>query len=80
MCFQVPREPELLSKWVYDRWAEKEALLENFYKHGTFVGSSSAEGSKIQQDPLRFLVLHLFFITSSYIHYNMIWYVLSYLW
>ncbi|KAG7199261.1 hypothetical protein KM043_018126 [Ampulex compressa] len=27
----VPREPELLSKWLYDRWAEKEALLENFY-------------------------------------------------
>ncbi|KAK2588323.1 hypothetical protein KPH14_004340 [Odynerus spinipes] len=35
----VPREPELLSKWLYDRWVEKESLLENFYKHGTFPGT-----------------------------------------
>ncbi|XP_053980514.1 acyl-CoA:lysophosphatidylglycerol acyltransferase 1-like isoform X2 [Hylaeus anthracinus] len=78
----VPREPELLSKWLYDRWVEKEALLENFYKYGTFLGTqaSSNEGSKIHQDPLRFLVLHLFFITSSYIHYNIFAYMLSCFW
>lgn len=78
----VPREPELLSKWLYDRWVEKESLLENFYKHGTFLGTcgSATKGSKIQQDPLRFLVLHLFFITSSYIHYSMLRYVLSCFW
>ncbi|KAF3427713.1 hypothetical protein E2986_04149 [Frieseomelitta varia] len=78
----VPREPELLSKWLYDRWVEKEALLENFYKYGTFLGTQAPanEGSKIHQDPLRFLVLHLFFITSSYIHYNMFAYVLSCFW
>ncbi|XP_012278780.1 acyl-CoA:lysophosphatidylglycerol acyltransferase 1 [Orussus abietinus] len=79
----VPKEPELLTKWLYDRWVEKETLLENFYKHGSFLGSHRAgttEGSKIQQDPLRFLVLHLFFITSSYIHYNLLAYVLSCIW
>lgn len=76
----VPREPELLSKWLHDRWVEKESLLENFYKHGTFLGTNQTEGSKIQQDPLRFLVLHLFFITSSYIHYNMFAYVFSCIW
>ncbi|XP_034189753.1 acyl-CoA:lysophosphatidylglycerol acyltransferase 1 isoform X2 [Osmia lignaria lignaria] len=78
----VPREPELLSKWLYDRWAEKETLLDNFYKYGTFLGkqASANEGSKIHQDPLRFLVLHLFFITSSYIHYNIFTYVLSCFW
>lgn len=78
----VPREPELLSKWLYDRWVEKETLLDNFYKYGTFLGTQAPanEGSKIHQDPLRFLVLHLFFITSSYIHYNMFTYVLSCFW
>ncbi|XP_060819085.1 acyl-CoA:lysophosphatidylglycerol acyltransferase 1-like isoform X2 [Bombus pascuorum] len=78
----VPREPELLSKWLYDRWVEKESLLENFYKYGSFLGTQAPvnEGSKIHQDPLRFLVLHLFFITSSYIHYNMFTYVLSCFW
>ncbi|XP_043283801.1 acyl-CoA:lysophosphatidylglycerol acyltransferase 1-like isoform X2 [Venturia canescens] len=80
----VPREPELLSKWLYERWAEKEVLLEHFYKNGTFVGTreyqDGGEGSKVQQDPLRFLVLHLFFITSTYIHYNIFAYVLSFLW
>ncbi|KAL2716854.1 acyl-CoA:lysophosphatidylglycerol acyltransferase 1-like [Vespula squamosa] len=78
----VPREPELLSKWLYDRWVEKELLLENFYKHGAFLGTheSAAKSSKIQQDPLRFLVIHLFFITSSYIHYSMFQYILSCFW
>ncbi|XP_015513986.2 acyl-CoA:lysophosphatidylglycerol acyltransferase 1 isoform X1 [Neodiprion pinetum] len=79
---QVPKEPELLTKWLYDRWVEKEALLENFYKYGTFpqAPGTPQNGSKIQQDPLRFLVLHLFFITSSYIHYNMLAYVWSCIW
>ncbi|XP_015111406.1 acyl-CoA:lysophosphatidylglycerol acyltransferase 1 [Diachasma alloeum] len=78
----VPRDPELLSKWLYDRWVEKETLLDNFYKYGSFLGPSKStnEGTKIQQDPLRYLVLHLFFITSSYIHYNIFSYVLSCIW
>ncbi|XP_014475232.1 PREDICTED: acyl-CoA:lysophosphatidylglycerol acyltransferase 1-like isoform X2 [Dinoponera quadriceps] len=78
----VPREPELLSKWLYDRWVEKEALLEHFYKYGTFLGTNESrrEGCKIHQDPLRFLVLHVFFIMSSYIHYSMFRYVLSCFW
>ncbi|XP_011499600.1 PREDICTED: acyl-CoA:lysophosphatidylglycerol acyltransferase 1-like isoform X2 [Ceratosolen solmsi marchali] len=78
----VPKEPKQLSRWLYDRWAEKEALLDNFYKHGTFVGTQrlNSEDYKIQQDPLRFLVLHLFFMTSSYIHYNMFSYALSCIW
>lgn len=79
---KVPRDPDLLSKWLYDRWIEKETLLDNFYKYGTFLEAHDPhnQGSKIQQDPLRYLVLHLFFITSSYIHYNMLAYVLSYIW
>ncbi|XP_070527070.1 acyl-CoA:lysophosphatidylglycerol acyltransferase 1 isoform X2 [Cardiocondyla obscurior] len=78
----VPREPEQLSKWLYDRWVEKEVLLEHFYKHGTFLDPNGPHrgSSKVNQDPLRFLVLHLFFITSSYIHYSVLTYVLSCFW
>ncbi|KAK0172439.1 hypothetical protein PV328_005755 [Microctonus aethiopoides] len=78
----IPRNPDLLSEWLYERWVEKETLLDNFYKHGSFMDAQGRQnkGSKIQQDPLRFLVLHLFFITSSYIHYNMFTYILSYFW
>lgn len=78
----VPREPELLSQWLYEIWVEKEVLLQDFYEFGSFGGKQCSRlvGSKVQQDPLRFLVLHLFFITSSYIHYSMFAYLLSCFW
>ncbi|XP_014216519.1 acyl-CoA:lysophosphatidylglycerol acyltransferase 1 [Copidosoma floridanum] len=78
----IPKEPEQLSRWLFDRWAEKEVFLENFYKYGSFNGinPSNYENYKIQQDPLRFLILHLFFITSSYLHYKVITYVLACIW
>ncbi|KAH0949499.1 hypothetical protein HN011_006645 [Eciton burchellii] len=38
----VPREPEQLSKWLYDRWVEKETLLKHFYKHGTFLNTNGS--------------------------------------
>lgn len=82
MILKVPRDPDALAKWLYDRWAEKETLLDNFYKYGSFLGPGqpAPEGQKIQQDPLRYLVLHLFFLTSSYIHYHVFSYALSCLW
>lgn len=32
----LPRDPEALTKWLYDRWQEKEKFLEVFYKTGRF--------------------------------------------
>ncbi|XP_011871935.1 PREDICTED: acyl-CoA:lysophosphatidylglycerol acyltransferase 1-like [Vollenhovia emeryi] len=78
----VPHETEQLTKWLYDRWVEKEALLEHFYKHGTFLGTngSNRTSSKIHLNPLKMLVSHLFFMMSNYIYYSMLTYVLSCFW
>ncbi|EFN62499.1 Acyl-CoA:lysophosphatidylglycerol acyltransferase 1 [Camponotus floridanus] len=50
----VPREPEQLSKWLYDRWVEKEALLEHFYKYGTFLGTKGSDGSGSKSNEVRY--------------------------
>lgn len=99
---------------MYDRFIEKESLLEYFYKHKTFLketrdkatppamkmnGNGEQKGHRgdgdhrvilnrpadgiseggsgnmsvlVQQDLLRFIILHLFFITSSYVHYRIL--------
>lgn len=82
---EVPRDSESLTRWLYDRFFEKERLLEEFYRTGTFPcggGSSSATTTTlptvVQQDLLRFLLIHLFFITSTYVHYQLILMLINY--
>jgi len=36
----IPRGSEPLLRWLYDRWTEKEALLDHYYKTGKFPVSS----------------------------------------
>ncbi|KAJ8933194.1 hypothetical protein NQ318_012077 [Aromia moschata] len=36
LCSDVPQEPEALTKWLIQRWEEKEKMLEHFYKTGEF--------------------------------------------
>lgn len=89
---QLPRDDAALTQWTYDRWYEKEAMLEHFYRHKTFLPTASPTiGSKggasqqdleelqrlqssrvVQQDLLRFVILHLFFLTSTYFHYQVV--------
>jgi Acyltransferase C-terminus len=69
---QVPREDEALTKWLYERFAEKEELLETFYNTGSFGHPAEIQPTVIHQDLLRFFLIHLFFITSSYLHFQMI--------
>ncbi|XP_050524291.1 acyl-CoA:lysophosphatidylglycerol acyltransferase 1-like [Daktulosphaira vitifoliae] len=76
----VPRDQEEMTKWLFDRWEEKERLLEIFYSTGEFPGHKGRQSSVIQQDCVRFLILHLFFIASSYAHYRIISYLISLLW
>lgn len=75
---QVPKEDDALTKWLYDRWTEKEKILENFYKTGTFSNFTSNAPQKVQQDMLRFLIINLFFITSSYVHLQMVYWLMGY--
>jgi len=83
-CKEVPRDHEAMTKWLYDRFVEKEKLLETFYKTGQFPTdgfcTSPIHRQEVSQDCLRFVILHLFFITSSYIHFRLLSYVVSYFW
>ncbi len=41
----VPTAPEELSKWVVDRWIEKDKLVEHLLNHGSFPD--------VQKEPFR---------------------------
>lgn len=79
-----------VTKWLFTRWEEKEKILDEFYKTGTmpvadYCPMSSVDGGPlppqvVQQDPLRFLLLHLFFIASSYLHFRIASYAISFVW
>lgn len=75
---QVPKDEDALTTWLYDRWSEKEKMLEEFYKHGRFTFSTTIPPIVLQQDMLRFLIINLFFITSTYVHLQMFYFILSY--
>lgn len=69
---EVPRETDSLTKWLYDRFIEKNEILDGFYKTGSFQYASANTPTIVQQDPLRYLILHIFFITSTYVHMQML--------
>lgn len=78
----VPREQEGLTKWLFDRWAEKEEMLKHFYEIGSFpsekFSSQPMPPQIVSQDTLRFVILHIFFLVSSYVHYCMFSYVFQF--
>lgn len=68
----MPKEEAALTQWLYDKFIEKEELLKNFYATGSFAQTPyEVPPTIVQQDVLRFLIIHLFFMTSSYIHFQM---------
>ncbi|XP_055700272.1 acyl-CoA:lysophosphatidylglycerol acyltransferase 1-like isoform X1 [Phlebotomus papatasi] len=76
---EIPKENESLTKWLYDRFVEKEALLENFYKTKSFTGVASMFGpAVVHQDMIRFVIINLFFITSTYFHLQMFYTFIDY--
>lgn len=76
---QIPKDEEGLTKWLFDRWSEKEQLLAEFYRTGAFPACPNALVPQlVQQDMLRFVIINLFFITSSYVHLQMFYAVLGY--
>lgn len=75
---QVPKTDEALTAWLFERWTEKERILEEFYKFGTFNFPGAIEPTLVQQDMLRFIIINLFFITSSYVHLQLFYAFLDY--
>lgn len=75
-CNQVPQDTEEMTQWLYKRFEEKEKMLDYFYTNGDFPVSQyckdAVQPQVVAQDCLRFLILHLFFITSTYVHAKML--------
>lgn len=82
---QVPLDTEELTKWLYQRFVEKEALLEEFYKTGKFPPPPAdkvryTEGARTENGPTNLVkmdnifmaVLHLFFMTLTWMEYRII--------
>ena len=83
---QLPQDAEDCKTWMYNLYAEKDRMLEQYYQTGSFphdmyppATTSTASEDQQQQprgpkllhhDPLKFLLLHLFFLASSLV---MVW-------
>jgi len=76
----VPRSERMLMQWLYERFAEKDRLLDHFYRTGSFP-TECANGSVLVEDtksrgilrPVSFsptlcLLMHAFYIMSSFLH------------
>ncbi|XP_058061763.1 acyl-CoA:lysophosphatidylglycerol acyltransferase 1-like isoform X1 [Anopheles bellator] len=75
---EVPHESEHLTQWLYNRFYEKEKLLEEFYRTAAWPATCTIPPTVVHQDLLRFLLIHLFFITSTYVHVQLILMLVNY--
>ncbi|XP_055306479.1 acyl-CoA:lysophosphatidylglycerol acyltransferase 1-like isoform X2 [Sitodiplosis mosellana] len=74
---EIPKDEQTLTQWLFDRWAEKEQFLEEFYRTGDFPYASAYPPTVVEQDLLRMLIINLFFITSTYVHYKLFYVITS---
>ncbi|XP_074654630.1 acyl-CoA:lysophosphatidylglycerol acyltransferase 1-like [Tubulanus polymorphus] len=75
---EISRDVEGLTSWMYDRYAEKDQLLDHYYKTGNISDSSIStklSSKKLQYNGFSFILIHLFFLISSYFHYQWILFI-----
>ena len=84
--FQLPATSEGIKEWMYKLYYEKEEMLEEFEQTGVFPhhkfaknGEATEKPRHLVHDPVRFFLLHVFFLTSSYIMFQAVMAVHSYL-
>ena len=72
--FQLPATSDGIKEWMYKLYYEKEEMLEEFTKTGTFPhwkfarnGDATSRPRPLVHDPVKFFLLHVFFLTSTYI-------------
>ncbi|XP_053608331.1 acyl-CoA:lysophosphatidylglycerol acyltransferase 1-like [Plodia interpunctella] len=78
-CTDVPADSEGMTNWLYDRFVEKDKMLEEFYRTGKFPphGPTPNLERTVRQDNVRYLILHSFFLASTYIQLKMYYYLLT---
>ena len=84
LILQIPQDPEAMRQWMYNLYAEKEKMLEESYKPGIFPynmfppattstatspAASEREPRPLYHDPIKFVLLHLFFGVSTSLMY-----------
>jgi lysophosphatidylglycerol acyltransferase 1 len=71
-----------MKKWLYELFKQKDDILQTFYDTGRFPSDNggSYERRRVQQDNLKFVILHCTFIVSSYMHYCIFSYLYSLMW
>ncbi|XP_026332468.1 acyl-CoA:lysophosphatidylglycerol acyltransferase 1-like [Hyposmocoma kahamanoa] len=72
---EVPTDAEGMTQWLYDRFIEKDKMLEEFYRTGQFPSNVPYVKRRVRQDNLQYMILHLFFLASTYIQYRMLCYL-----
>ncbi|XP_073946437.1 plexin A isoform X2 [Choristoneura fumiferana] len=79
---EVPSDDEGMTQWLYDRFIEKDKMLEEYYRTGEFPTKSNTLPTvrPVRQDNLRYFILHSFFIASTYVQYRMFQAFLGILW
>lgn len=75
---QVPRDEEGLLHWLYQRYEEKEQLLEHFYRHGSFPADSEGRvlpvrpPTRIVIDYVALGLYQLFYVVSACVFYTVL--------
>jgi len=75
---EVPQSPEQLFTWMVERYKEKEAMLAEYYTTGVFPATMFPTPTQppgpprpVTHDPLRFILLHIFFVLSAIAFYGL---------
>lgn len=87
---QIPKDEETLTKWLYDRYEEKEAILQEYYDTGIFpdahtthdpkfepVETNRLTGQRVVHDTLEFILRHIFYIVSTWIWMSFLYWVFT---
>eukprot|EP00092_Neocalanus_flemingeri_P037822 GFUD01041172.1.p1 GENE.GFUD01041172.1~~GFUD01041172.1.p1 ORF type:complete len:356 (-),score=125.25 GFUD01041172.1:322-1389(-) len=75
-CKDLPGTPEELFSWMVKLYQEKEEMLDKYYKTGEFpyqmFDRDALPPKMISHDPLRYLIIHSFFIISACMFYTVL--------
>jgi lysophosphatidylglycerol acyltransferase 1 len=87
---ELPLDSDALTAWLYERFIEKEELLKEFHETGKFppsarvncnhVASVEPASRHIHMDNAQIAMLHVFFLTLTYVEYRVIAQLLTVLW
>jgi hypothetical protein len=75
----IPRDEEELTQWLFGRWKEKDDILASYYSSDGKMSESLAKRRILWVNSLQCVLINLAFITSTYIHFQMMKQVVGFL-